>query len=43
MLSVIFAGAVFGFYYMLVYKKAYDLFCINFKNSTQQLRGPFGV
>ena len=32
MLSVIFAGAVFGFYYMLVYKKAYDLFCINFKN-----------
>ena len=32
MLSVIFAGAVFVFYYMLVYKKAYDLFCINFKN-----------
>ena len=32
MLSVIFAGAIFGFYYMLVYKKAYDLFCINFKN-----------
>jgi len=31
-LSVIFAGAIFGFYYMLVYKKAYDLFCINFKN-----------
>ena len=26
MLSVIFAGAIFGFYYMLVYKKAYDLF-----------------
>ena len=32
MLSVIFAGVIFGFYYMLVYKKAYDLFCINFKN-----------
>ena len=32
MLSVIFAGAILGFYYMLVYKKAYDLFCINFKN-----------
>ena len=32
MLSVIFAGAIFVFYYMLVYKKAYDLFCINFKN-----------
>ena len=31
MLSVIFAGAILGFYYMLVYKKAYDLFCINFK------------
>ena len=28
MLSVIFAGVIFGFYYMLVYKKAYDLFCI---------------
>ena len=27
-----FCGSVFVFYYMLVYKKAYDLFCINFKN-----------
>ena len=27
-----FCGCHFGFYYMLVYKKAYDLFCINFKN-----------
>ena len=32
MFSLILAGAVFIFYYMLVYKKAYDLFCVNFKN-----------
>lgn len=32
MLSLILAGNIFVFYYMLVYKKAYDCFCINFRN-----------
>ncbi len=32
MFSLILSGAIFIFYYMLVFKKAYDRFCVNYKN-----------
>lgn len=32
MFSLILVAAIFVFYYMLVFKKAYERFCVNFKN-----------
>ena len=32
MFSLVLVAVIFVFYYMLVFKKAYDRFCVNFKN-----------